>query len=141
MCGSALMTQGQTRNYRTLKAHPCFSFQNALSHAQIRDSNRVSWGCLTNSFLKSFWAKIYFDNCHISKEITKELTVSRESAPSSENFVSPETFCPSANASCFLTIAPTFSTVSGFACSSRPKHILIKIQASRSSLDGTMIVV
>lgn len=44
------------------------------------------------------------------------LTVSRESAPSAVNLVSPLISVPSTTASCFLTISQTFATVSGFAC-------------------------
>ena len=43
-------------------------------------------------------------------------TVSRESAPRSENFDSPETTESPGRANCFLTIPQTFSSVSGFAC-------------------------
>ena len=46
----------------------------------------------------------------------KILTVSSESAPSSENFVSPVTSLSSVKANCFLTIALTLLTVSVLAC-------------------------
>lgn len=63
------------------------------------------------------------------------LTVSRESAPRSENLVSGVSSDSVDRASCFLTISHTFSTVSGCACTC-PIHKTQTLSSVIASFEG-----